>query len=205
MSKDKSNKSWFGRHKILSVLGAIVIIIIIAAIASGGKNKTGSSNAADNSGSSAAKNTAKTSGSGSSAAATPKLNQPADDGKFQFTVTGFTCGQTQVANPDDTDLVVNAKGQYCLMQLTVKNIGSQSQNFDASSQYVYDASNTQYSSDTEATDTIEGSSQFADFPSLNPGVSITGTIVFDVPTTVTPTTATLHDSSLSNGVKVNLQ
>ena len=28
MSKDKSNKGWFGRHKILTVLGVIVILIL---------------------------------------------------------------------------------------------------------------------------------------------------------------------------------
>jgi hypothetical protein len=40
---------------------------------------------------------------------------------------------------------------------------------------------------------------------INPGNSVTGDIVFDVPKTTTPIIAELHDSAFSGGVKVNLQ
>ena len=49
------------------------------------------------------------------------------------------------------------------------------------------------------------SSTFIEDPTVNPGVTISGTLVFDVPASVTPVYAMLHDSELSNGVKASLQ
>lgn len=39
---------------------------------------------------------------------------------------------------------------------------------------------------------------------INPGNSVEGVVVFDIPKDQTPTTAELHDSSPSNGIKVSL-
>jgi hypothetical protein len=43
-----------------------------------------------------------------------------------------------------------------------------------------------------------------DDPTVNPGTTVTCRLVFDVPSGVTPSSALLHDSELSGGVKVNL-
>jgi hypothetical protein len=142
----------------------------------------------------------------STASTTPKLNQPANDGKFSFTITSFNCGETQITQPDDPDFTSQAQGQFCIMNLTVKNIGSVAQSFDASSQYLYDSSNKQYSYSSDGTNTANPtSSDFGVYVNVNPGVTISGIEVFDIPKGVVPVTATLHDSGASNGVKVNLQ
>jgi len=92
------------------------------------------------------------------------------------------------------------------MNLSVKDISTVAQSFDSSSQYVYDGSGKQYSLDSTATIAANPtSSQFMEFPTINPGVTLTGVLAFDVPSGTTPTYATLHDSALSNGVKVDLQ
>jgi predicted double-glycine peptidase len=198
MSKDKSG-NWVKRHKILTGILVLFIIIVCTTSSSSKSKSTASNTATKTSSATATKSAAPT-------ASMPKLNQPADDGQFEFTVTSFSCGQSSVTDPDSSYLVANAKGQFCLMALNIKNIGKQSQTFDDSSQYIYNSGNTQYTSDSEATSTLEGSSgQIGSYPSLNPGVSISGTVVFDVPAGVTIDHALLHDSSLSNGVKVNLQ
>jgi hypothetical protein len=186
-----TKKSWFKRHKILTVIGVIIVIAIIASAAGGSKKST---------------TTASKSSSGSTAstaAAMPKLNQPANDGKFQFTVTAIKCGQPSVSSADGY-LTKTAQGQYCLLSVTANNIGDQSQTLDSTSQYIYDSSNKKYSSDSEATIDISPTDNTF-FNPINPGNSVSGTIVFDIPKGVTPTIAELHDSALSGGVKVSLQ
>ncbi|HUD06023.1 MAG TPA: DUF4352 domain-containing protein [Candidatus Saccharimonadales bacterium] len=195
--KDKSG-NWFGRHKILTVIGGLVVLIIIGA-AIGGNKKTPSSNQAASNTSSSTKSTATT-------ASTPTLNQQANDGKFGFTITSFQCNVSQIEQPDDTDYVVTAGAPYCEMNLSVKDVSTVAQTFDSDSQYVYGPSGNQYSVDDTATIAANNtSSNCMEDPTVNPGVTITCTLAFDVPGSVTPSYAMLHDSSLSNGVKVNLQ
>lgn len=190
--KERSHKNWFSQHKVLTVIIIIVVLAGIGAIGNGNKsNKPVSTPQASS-------NTANK--------AVPGINQAANDGKFQFTVASLKCGVAQVVDPDMTSVTSDPQGQYCLMDLTVTNVGTQAQSFEASEQYIYSADNKQYSSDTQATILLQGSgSQFAAYPTINPGVSISGTLVYDIPVGQTPATAMLHDSSLSNGVKVNLQ
>ena len=198
MSDKKSN--WFARHKILTVIGVLVLLAIIGGASSGGNKTNNNSSANSSTGSKTAATTTNNN------AATPKINQPANDGKFQFTITSFTCGETQVTQPDAPDITSQAQGQFCSMGLTVKNIGSVAQDFDASSQFIFDSTAKQYSYSSDATITANPtSSQFPVLETVNPGNSVSGTVVFDIPKGVTPTTATLHDSSASGGVKVSLQ
>jgi hypothetical protein len=197
MSKDKTG-NWFGRHKILSGIGVLIVIGIIASAAGGSKSTTTTSKGSSP--------TASTSSTKSSTASLAKINQPADDGKLQFTVTGIQCNQSQVEDPSDTDVATTAGAPYCIVSLNVKNIQTVAQTFDSSSQYLYDATNKQYSVDSGATITLNPeSSNFMEDPTVNPGVSISGQLVYDIPSTITPAYAILHDSSLSSGVKVGLQ
>ena len=189
--KGPDSKNWFKRHKILTVIGVLVLLAIIGGVAGGGSKSTNSSS-----------NTSTKSGS-TAAATMPKLNQPANDGKFQFTVTSIQCGKPSVSSPDGY-ITKTAQGQYCLVGITANNIGDQSQTLDSSSQYLYDSSNKKYSSDSEASIDISPTDNTFYNP-INPGNTVSGTVVFDIPKGVTPTTAELHDSAFSGGVKVNLQ
>lgn len=197
MSKGKTG-NWFGRHKVLTVIGVLVVLAIIGAAGSSKSNNP--QPASTNTGSKAVASTS------NNTATTPKINQPANDGKFQFTITSFSCGETQVTQPDAPDITSQAQGQFCSMGLTVKNIGNVAQDFDASSQYIYDSTAKQYSYSSDATITANStSSQFPVLETVNPGNSVSGTVVFDIPKSITPYYATLHDSAASGGVKVSLQ
>lgn len=187
MSKDKSG-NWFVRHKVLTVILAIVAISIISGVAgSGGKTETNSSKST----------TSKT----SSDAKVIKIGEAARDGKFEFVVKGMQCGVTSVG--DNPYLTKNPQGQFCLLDITVKNIGTEKQSLFSSNQKLLNGS-VEYSADDTATiyAAPNSSSWYSD---INPGNSVEGKIVFDVPKDVTPTTAELHDSAYSNGVKVKLQ
>lgn len=192
MSKDKSG-NWFKRHKILTVIGAFIVIGIIASAAGGG-SKTNTSTSSNDKQSDTTKTDNKS--------AMAKVGEVARDGKFEFTVASMECGKASVGTNEY--LTKQAQGQFCLVNVTVKNIGNEAQTFDSSSQYLYDAANAKFSADGTAS--LYANPQGSTFLNqINPGNSVTGILVFDLPKDKTPITAELHDSSFSGGVKVNLQ
>lgn len=135
----------------------------------------------------------------------PTVNQPADDGKFRFVVTSFSCGQTSLVNDNQFESAT-AQGQWCLLALEYRNIGSEAQTFETDAQYLYDASGKQYSADPSGTMAANPSgSQCIAFQQVNPGVSSSCVVAFDVPKGAALTSAILHDSSFSGGVKVALK
>jgi hypothetical protein len=191
MSKKEKSGNWFRRHKILTViLGIIVLVVIVSASKGGSKSPATTANKS----------------SSNSQTKTPtlaKIGQPADDGKFEFTIASVTCGKPSVS--DSTGYISKtAQGQYCLMTVSVKNIGDKQQLFSESDQKLLNATSQQYSPDTTATLYNENNTD-AFLSEINPGNTVTGVLVYDIPKDQTPVTAELHDSSLSNGVKVNLQ
>ncbi len=191
MGKDKSG-SWFGRHKILTVIGAFIVIGIIASAAGGG-SKTNTATSGDDT------KKAETADNKPSMA---KIGEVARDGKFEFTVASMECGKASVGTNEY--LTKQAQGQFCFVNVTVKNIGNEAQTFDSSSQYLYDAAGAKFSADGTAS--LYANPQGSTFLNqINPGNSVTGIIVFDLPKDKTPTIAELHDSPFSGGVKVNLQ
>ncbi len=191
MSKDKTG-NWFKRHKILTVIGAFIVIGIIASAADGSKSTTTTSGGDKRS------DTAKT----NSKPAMAKVGEVARDGKFEFTVASMECGKTSVGTNEY--LTKQAQGQFCLVNVTVKNIGNEAQTFDSSSQYLYDAANAKFSADGTAS--LYANPQGSTFLNqINPGNSVTGILVFDLPKDKTPTTAELHDSAFSGGIKISLQ
>jgi hypothetical protein len=191
---DTNSKSWFARHKTLTIIGATIVVIIIASAAGGSKKPTTKTDT------SASNNTAN---SKKADTATAKIGEPVSDGKFQFTVNSLKCNEASVS--DSTGyLTKTAQGQYCELNITAKNTGNQAQTLDSMSQYLFNASNQKYSSDSAATITVNPSSSTF-LNNINPGNSVTGVMVFDLPKGTTPVIAELHDSSLSGGVKVSLQ
>lgn len=181
------------------VIGSILLFfqfLIFVSLVNGAKNV--STNTSSNNGSQQSN-----SSSNSKPAEVAKIGQAVRDGKFEFTVTGFSCGQTSVGT--NQYLTKQAQGQFCMLNLSIKNIGDQAQSLFSGNQKLLNGT-TQYSADDQATMYAEPSGTSTTwFNDINPGNSVSGTIVFDVPKGVTPNQAELHDSSFSGGVKVNLQ
>lgn len=186
-------KNWFVRHKVMTVILAIIVIIILVNV-SGGNKKDANTSTKSGSTASAAKKEA----------SVAKLNQPVRDGKFEFTITAIKCGETSVGGQY---LNKAAQGQYCRLSLSVKNIGNEAQSLDATSQYLFNAAGQKYSADSTATiyAASPDSSNSTWFANINPGNSVTGDVIFDIPKDQTPVTAELHDSAFSTGTKVSLQ
>jgi hypothetical protein len=184
--------NWVKKHKILTIVGVIILLLVIVAIAGGGEQSSSKNKSASNS--QPAQEQKKE--------VTAKLNESARDGKFEFIVSGVECGKPTVGTNEY--MTKQAQGQFCLVNVTVKNIGNEAQTFDSSSQYLFDASGAKFSADGVAS--MYANPQGSTFLNqINPGNSVNGILVFDMPKDKTPITAQLHDNSLSNGVRVSLQ
>jgi hypothetical protein len=194
-------KSWPRRHKVLTALLAVVGLIIIISVASaagGGGGNSGSSST----GSTTTGTTSGGSGQQAAppAAAGPHIGQAAADGKFSFTVTGV--GHAHQVG--DQYLNATAQGRYVVLDVTVKNIGTEAQTLDDSAQYVYDSSGRKFSVDSSADIYGNGGNSGVFLDSINPGNSITGRLYFDLPKGDHAVKAELHDSVFSGGVTVSL-
>ncbi|WP_328460571.1 DUF4352 domain-containing protein [Actinoplanes sp. NBC_00393] len=133
--------------------------------------------------------------------ALPGIGDPVKDGKFQFTITKMVCGKKSVGS---SLLNKKAQGQFCLITIKVKNIGDEAQMFAGINQKAFDAKGTEYSNDNTAE--IYANSEAQTFINeINPGNSVTGKLVFDVPKSTKLTRMELHDSIFSGGVEVALK
>jgi len=188
-NKPKDQQNWFARHKVLTVILGLILVMILASALGGGEDKNTNKNG------NSSKSEAKTE-------TTAKIGAPVRDGQFEFVVNSVTCGKPSVT--DQSGYVTKtAQGQYCLMDVTVKNIGDKQQYFAESDQKLLNGSGQEYSPDSAATITNSNNSD-ALLAQINPGNTVQGVLVYDIPKDQTPVTVELHDSSFSNGVKISL-
>jgi len=174
--------------------GAVIVLIaVIANIANGGSSPSSTSTATASAGASAK--------AAPAPAAAAHFGSAVRDGKFEFVVTSMKCGAPSVGS---SGLTSKAQGQFCLVTVSVKNIGTEPQTMFDSNQTVVDAKGAKYQPDTTAGLYANPSDSFF-VKAINPGNSMTGVIVYDVPKGLTPTAITLHDSMFSGGVEVLLK
>ena len=197
-------QSWFARHKILTGLLAIVLLGIVIGAMGGGDQAAGpaaqapAAPAADG----PAAPDAPADADAAANAAKPSVatvGTPVRDGNFEFTVTKVQSG---VASVGSDLLSEKAQGQFVLVHVTVTNIGAQAQLLTDSAQTVFDAKGRKFSADTAAAIYLEDNDVFLN--EVNPGNTVKGTLVFDMPKDAKPASIELHDSAFSGGVSVAL-
>ena len=182
---------WLG----IGVGGVIALIVIGALSAKYDGTDSGSSQTA--SGNTTSGNDA------SNTAQTPTVGQVARDGDFDFVVEGIRCGPDEAqAVYNDPDITGNlpAGTKECIVKLQITDDKDVAQTFFDSNQYAYDAQGQQFSADDNGT-YLTGDK---DDTQLNPGVSITALVPFNIPSGDTITQLQLHDSEFSGGVTVRL-
>lgn len=129
------------------------------------------------------------------------IGDPARDGKFEFVVSGVECGVDEVGGEY---LNETAQGQFCLVTMTVTNIGDEAQLFNAGSQK--GVTNTGATVDADSTASLYANEEVDSFlEDINPGNSIRDVIVvYDIAPDQTLDAVELYDSILSGGVTVAL-
>ncbi|MEU4235799.1 DUF4352 domain-containing protein [Actinoplanes sp. NPDC026619] len=130
----------------------------------------------------------------------PGIGDAVRDGKFEFVVSGVDCSRTTVGLEH---LKRTAKGKYCIVSLSVRNIADGSQYFLGHAQKAYDAAGTAYGNDELAGVYANRDTQTF-LQKLTRGERTSGKLVFDVPAQVKLVRLKLHDSLLSGGVDVTL-
>jgi Domain of unknown function (DUF4352) len=187
----------------LGLVGVLVLLGIVAALAGGGDDP---GTAVDQ----ASPTTAGTRGTTATTRATtkttatpapeaPKIGTPVRDGKFEFVVRKVDCGKTRIG---DQYVNTKAQGQFCLVHLKVTNIGKEAQTLDGSNQYLFGSGGQRFDADTEAAIYLDEAQTFLE--QINPGNTVNGIVVFDIPKSEKPTKIELHDSAFSGGVTVEL-
>lgn len=134
-----------------------------------------------------------------STASTVKIGTPARDGNFEFLVSSVECGRSSVGSDVTRE---EATGQFCLVNVKITNVGKDPQAFSDTEQKAFGPDGSEYSADSAADLAVNESDQVL-YNEINPGNSVTGTVVFDIPTTSRIVKLELHDSSFSGGVVVN--
>jgi hypothetical protein len=127
------------------------------------------------------------------------IGDKASDGQFTFVVRKIECGIPSIGAGM---LKEKAQGEFCLVNVSVKNTGSEAQLMDASSQYLY-IGDKQYSASSDAIFALEESQNFF-LKEINPGNSVAGVMAFDIPKGGQPDRLELHDSPFSGGVTISL-
>jgi hypothetical protein len=197
-----TKKPFFKKPWFLVLAGLIVIAIIGSAVSGGKSGSTSATSAAAPSGGSADAGSAagNAAGSDDTKGADFGIGQPAADGKFSFVVNGVDCTQTELG---DQYFGTKAQGQFCIVDLTVSNIGDEPQSFFGDNASLFNAQGQKFSADSEAGMYLDNSDSL--YEEINPGNTLSSKVIFDVPAGMVPTAIELHDSAFSGGVTVSLQ
>jgi hypothetical protein len=127
----------------------------------------------------------------------PGIGQIAKDGDFAFVVHSMTCGRAIAVEVGG----VPAGATECLLTMSVTADKAQGQTFEADAQYAYDTKGRKYSADDTGLLALPNSN---DLTQVNPGITITAQVPFQVPVGDPLVTVELHDSLFSGGVDVSL-
>lgn len=176
------------RRIFIACAAALGVVAVLASGSSSGESSSGESTSAESS----------QDGGGTEAGSGAGLGDPVRDGKFEFVVKSVECGAKKVGSEF---LEEKAQGQFCLVEMTVTNIGDESQLFDAGSQKGTTDSGATVDADGTASLVIpENENSFLE--EINPGNSIDVVVVYDIAKDQKLTAVELHDSIFSGGVVV---
>lgn len=120
---------------------------------------------------------------------TAKLGQTVHSGDFDFTVTGTSHTKSVGGEFGET-----AQGEYTVLNVTIKNTGSDQVTFSDDAQKLIDTTGKRYSADTMA-DVAANANDSVFLSEINPGNSAKGKLLFDM-----PASATADKVLLSGGV-----
>ncbi|MFI6759209.1 DUF4352 domain-containing protein [Micromonospora sp. NPDC050417] len=129
------------------------------------------------------------------------LNQAGRDGDLEFLVSGIRCGVDQVG-----DRLVNqaAVGQFCLVELAVRNVGKRPAFFTDALQRAYGPDGALFTADSEAS-LLANADQQVFLNEINPGILVTGALVYDIPVRARIVRLRLYHVPSSPGLVVRVE
>jgi hypothetical protein len=126
------------------------------------------------------------------------LDQPARDGDLEFRVHQVRCGYDSVGDPF---VHQSAVGQFCVAELTVRNLGREPTSFNDGLQRAYGPSGERFGADSGAGLLANGARP--DFPGpIEPGARSSRGVVYDIPRDSRIVRLRLHAAAGTRGVLV---
>ncbi|MCR4314254.1 MAG: DUF4352 domain-containing protein [Candidatus Uhrbacteria bacterium] len=179
----KSKRPWY--VNCLLVFGGFIVLIIIIAVASSGGSSTDSSDngSTGNGGTNSASETAY------------GLEQEAPAGDLIFTANSITKKATIGSS---YSAKTSQSGTYLLVNVTVENSGNETITIDSSLFSLTDSEGREFSHSNEGQTALimSGSNNFF-LKQVQPGLSSTGDVVFEIPTDATGLQLTVKPSIFS--------
>ncbi|GGQ40588.1 DUF4352 domain-containing protein [Couchioplanes azureus] len=129
-----------------------------------------------------------------------RLHEVVADGGFQFSVAGMRCGARRLGSDDFGQ---RARGEFCLVAVTVRNIGTRPEILDGAAQTAYAADGSAFVSEVGAAMYV-GGRRPGILERIDAGARVRGTLVFDVPRGTRLTSIVLRDSVRTRGVRIPL-
>lgn len=131
----------------------------------------------------------------SPAARYPQIGTPVVDGDLEFTVAAMECAVPAVGEGSGVQV---ARGQFCVVSLTVRNVGSDP-HVVSDSNMTGHAGNADYRPDGAADLALGDTLWLSVVPS---GESAAGKVAFDLPVGVKLDRVTLRESAVSPGITI---
>lgn len=177
-----------------------VIVLIGIANAAGGDDSSSGTSAAETDASTDAPAAQEPAAPPAPAEQLAQIGESARDGQFEFVVNGVECGVPSVGS---SSFGHDAQGEFCIVNVTVTNIGDEPQGFFGDNAKLINVGGQEFSADTSAAIYMSDNAD-AMYAEINPGNTITTDVVFDVPVGTDIDQLELHDSAFSGGVKVQV-
>lgn len=132
--------------------------------------------------------------------ATSRPGAAAVAGHFEVAVKAVRCGLGEIG-PDG--LQQRATGHFCLLDVAVKNAGSEPELFDSGAQRVFDANGVAYAAADQAAVFLNDRAATL-LNEIPPGASVTGVLAFDVPVDAELVELSVHGALSTPGVRITL-
>jgi hypothetical protein len=132
------------------------------------------------------------------------IGEDARDGQVTFVVDDLACGSKQLQAGGATR---SAEGTFCLLRLTARNTSGGPAVLLGRFQYLLDGRSKSYGPDLALSQALSGGTgQSLSEVTLNPDITVSMVLVYDVPDTLDPVEAQLRGTGQSRfGVRVRLQ
>lgn len=198
-AKAKALRPWYKKKRFI----VPIALVVLAGLSQAMNGDGGSVSTGDTSGTAANSTEENSTGDSANNASEerPGFGTPVVDGAFSFTVLGMECGIAQVGSDTFGE---EAQGQFCLVDLKIENVGDEPQTMFADNQKIFDSQGREFSPDTSAMIYMEDGAD-AWLSEINPGNTLEGKLLFDVPVDAELDYIELHDSVFSGGVEVSLK
>ena len=190
----KDQRPWFKKKRY-------ILLLVILIIGAGRAGSSGSSDEASTS--SSAEVTATESPTES---ATPeevkiaKIGDKVTEGDFAITVTNLKCGIARVGN---STFGATAQGQFCKVFITAENVGKSASTIYADDFKLISIDDKEFSPDAGNSIYLDEKNIFIE--EINPGNSLKGVGLFDIPKGAELDRLTFKDGIFTSGVQVSLK